>query len=235
MTRASTLAEAFAEVCAMQAPLNARLAAYADKLRELNFPFAEAYDDLVARLFSGEVGNMVPELGAALPQFVLPDRSGLLVSLEELTKQGPVILSLNRGHWCPFCRITLRTIAEHNDEIAKTGAQVVSIIPDRQQFTDDLRRTTQHNIRILTDVDCGYALSLGLVVWVGEHLKTLMKGRGYHLDTYHGNDGWFLPAPATFVVDGDARIIGRFVDPDFRKRMEVDDILSILTRFRSDR
>jgi len=34
----------------MDAPLNARLAAYAAKLRELNFPFAEAYDDLVARL-----------------------------------------------------------------------------------------------------------------------------------------------------------------------------------------
>jgi hypothetical protein len=34
----------------MEAPLNERLAAYADALRELNFPFAEAYDELFARL-----------------------------------------------------------------------------------------------------------------------------------------------------------------------------------------
>jgi peroxiredoxin len=235
LTRASTLAEAFTEVCAMQAPLNVRLAAYADKLRELNFPFAEAYDDLVSRLYSGEVGTMAPGLGTALPPFLLPDRSGLLVSLEDLTAHGPVIINFNRGHWCPFCRITLRTIAEYHEKIAQTGAQVVSIIPDRQQFTDDLRRTTRHTISILTDIDCGYALSLGLVVWLGENLKTLMKGRGYHLDTFHGNDGWFLPVPATFVVDSDARIIGRFVDPDFRKRMDVDDILSVLAHCRSDR
>lgn len=235
MTPVQTLAEAFAEVCAMRAPLNARLTAYASKLRELNFPFADAYDDLVARLYSGEVGHMAPPIGAEMPPFLLPDRSGLLVSLEELTCQGSVILSFNRGHWCPFCRIALRTIAEYHEEIAHTGAQVVSIIPDRQQFTDELRRATHDKIRILTDIDSGYALSLGLVVWVGENLKTLMKGRGYHLDAFHGNEGWFLPVPATFVVDTDARILARFVDPDFRKRMEVDEILAAIDGSRSRR
>lgn len=212
----------------MTAPLNVRLAAYAGKLRELNFPFADAYDDLVARLYSGEVGRMAPALGDVMPSFLLPDRSGALVSLEQLTSRGPIVLSFNRGHWCPFCRIALKTIAEHHQEIAQAGAEVVSIIPDRQQFTDDLRRTTQDAIRILTDIDSGYALSLGLVVWVGENLKTLMKGRGYHLDAFHGNDGWFLPVPATFVIDNDARILARFVDPDFRKRMEIDEILAAL-------
>lgn len=228
MTRIETLAEAFADVCAMDAPLNTRLAAYASKLRELNFPFADAYDDLVARLYSGEVGSAAPALGDEMPPFLLPDRSGALVSLEELTSKGPIVLSFNRGHWCPFCRITLKTIAEHHDEIAQAGAEVVSIIPDRQQFTDDLRRATQDTIRILTDIDSGYALSLGLVAWVGENLKTLMKGRGYHLDAFHGNDGWFLPVPATFVIGNDTRILARFVDPDFRRRMEIDEILAAI-------
>lgn len=228
MTRIETLAEAFADVCAMDAPLNTRLVAYASKLRELNFPFADAYDDLVARLYSGEVGSAAPALGDEMPPFLLPDRSGALVSLEELTSKGPIVLSFNRGHWCPFCRITLKTIAEHHDEIAQAGAEIVSIIPDRQQFTDDLRRATQDTIRILTDIDSGYALSLGLVAWVGENLKTLMKGRGYHLDAFHGNDGWFLPVPATFVIGNDTRILARFVDPDFRRRMEIDEILAAI-------
>jgi peroxiredoxin len=64
---------------------------------------------------------------------------------------------------------------------------------------------------------------------VGEALKGLMKGRGYHLDAFHGNDGWFLPVPATFVIGRDCRIRARFVDPDFRKRMEIDEILSALS------
>lgn len=212
----------------MQAPLNARLAAYASKLRELNFPFADAYDDLVSRLYSGEVGREAPLPGERMPPFLLPDRSGSLVSLDELTSKGPVVLSFNRGHWCPFCRIQLRTISEHHQEIAQSGARVVSIIPERQLFVDELRRLTEDKIVILTDIDSGYALSLGLIVWVGETLKSLMKGRGYHLDEFHGNDGWFLPVPATFVLDQDAVILSRFVDPDFRRRMDVDEILATL-------
>jgi peroxiredoxin len=83
---------------------------------------------------------------------------------------------------------------------------------------------------ILTDIDSGYALSLGLVMWVGESLKKMMKGRGYHLDAFHGNDGWFLPVPATFVVGQNSQIRARFVDPDFRKRMEIDEIIAALPR-----
>jgi peroxiredoxin len=65
-------------------------------------------------------------------------------------------------------------------------------------------------------------------MWIGEHLKTLMKGRGYHLETYHGNDGWFIPVPATFVVGTDRMVVARFVDPDFRRRMDIDEILAAL-------
>lgn len=226
MSQSQTLAAAFADICTMDAPLNVRLTAYATKLRELNFPFAEAYDELVARLYAGEVGLDAPSVGARMPAFVLPSRSGALVSLDELTSKGTVVLSFNRGHWCPFCKIELRTLAGYHRELARNGARTVSIMPDRQVFTSELRVWTHDSVIILTDIDNGYALSLGLVMWVGERLKVLMQGRGYHLDAYHGNDGWFLPVPATFVVDKDSYIRARFVDPAFRKRMAIDEILA---------
>jgi peroxiredoxin len=229
LAQTQTLADAFADICMMDAPLNARLAAYASKLRELNFPFAEAYDDLVARLYAGEVGCAAPSVGEIMPLFTLPSRSGSLVSLDDLVIRGPVVLSFNRGHWCPFCKIELKTISDYHSEIENQGARVVSIMPDRQGLTGDLRALTRDSILLLSDIDCGYALSLGLVAWVGEALKGLMKGRGYHLDAFHGNDGWFLPVPATFVIGRDFRIRARFVDPDFRKRMEIDEILSALS------
>jgi peroxiredoxin len=212
----------------MDAPLNSRLSAYTDKLRELNFPFAEAYDELVARLYAGEVGRDAPSVGETMPSFLLPDRSGTLVALSELTAEGSIVLSINRGHWCPFCKIELKTLAEHHLEIERAGAQIVTIIPDCQRFTDDLRSLTKNKITILTDIDNGYALSIGLVAWVGETLKMLMKGRGFHLDVFQGNDGWFLPVPATFVIDRKFRIRARFVDSDFRKRMEISEIVAAL-------
>jgi peroxiredoxin len=227
-TSAATLADAFNDVCAMDGPLNVRLSAYSAKLRELNFPFAEAYDDLVARLYAGEVGHDAPKPGELMPPFMLPSKTGTVISLDDLIAAGPVVISFNRGHWCPFCKIELRTIASYHRQIADRGGRVVSIMPDRQQFLDDIRDATGSTIDILSDMDNGYALSLGLVMWVGEAVKTLMQGRGYHLESYQGNDGWYVPIPATFVVGRDGRIIARTVDPDFRKRMEIDDILAAL-------
>lgn len=226
--KSATLADAFNDICAMDGSLNVRLGAYSAKLRELNFPFAEAYDDLVARLYAGEIGRDAPKPGDEMPPFLLPSKTGALVSLEDLIAKGPLVISFNRGHWCPFCKIELRTIASYHRQIEAHGGQVVSIMPDRQQFVGDLREATGHAVDILTDMDNGYALSLGLVMWLGETVKHLMQGRGYQLESYQGNDGWYVPVPATFVVGRDGRIIARTVDPDFRRRMEIDEILAAL-------
>jgi peroxiredoxin len=48
------------------------------------------------------------------------------------------------------------------------------------------------------------------------------------LSEFHGNDGWMLPIPATFVVGRDGLVDARFIDPDFRKRMEIDDLIAAL-------
>jgi peroxiredoxin len=228
LKQTSTLAEAFEEICEMDAPLNVRLGAYAERLRELNFPFAEAYEDLVARLLAGEIGTTAPECGEVMPPFILPARSGVLVSLEELTARGPVVISFNRGHWCSFCKIELRTLSSFHGAIAGHGAEVVSIMPERQQFVENVDPRALASLNILSDIDNGYALSLGLVMWLGERVRELMRGRGYHLETFQGNEGWFVPLPATFVVGRDGRIISRSVDPDFRRRMDIEDILAAL-------
>lgn len=224
----NTLAQAFADICVMDGPLSRKLAAYSDKLRELNFPFAEAYDTLVARLIDGGIGSGAPKVGERMPPFLLPARDRSLVSLDALLADGPVVISFNRGHWCPFCKIELRTIAAHHAEIAAHGGRIVSILPDRQAFLGPLDADTDHKLMVLSDIDNGYALTLGLVLWLGERIKELMRGRGTHLDAIQGNDGWFVPLPATFVVAADGTVAARHVDPDFRSRWEVDEILAAL-------
>jgi len=46
--------------------------------------------------------------------------------------------------------------------------------------------------------------------------------------SFHGNDGWVLPIPATFVIGRDGIIKARFVDPDFRRPMAIEDLLATL-------
>lgn len=228
MTQTGTLAAAFDEICRIDAPLNARLAAYADKLREFNSPFAADYDNLIARLKDVEAGSQAPAVGEIMPSFLLPTEPARLVSLDELTAMGSVVVSFDRGHWCPFCRIALKSIADFRDELEAWGAQVVSIIPDRQEFAQRLRTETFDKLHVVTDIDNGYALSLGLTIWLGDVIKGHLIERGYQLATYQGNDGWYVPIPATFIVGRDGRVIARFVDPDFRKRMDIEAILEAL-------
>jgi peroxiredoxin len=163
-----------------------------------------------------------------MPPFHLPDEAGRVVSLERLLSKGPVAVTFHRGHWCPYCRLNTKALAEAQTEIESNGGQVVAIMPDRQQFAEKFKTESQARFPILTDMDNGYALSLNLVVWVGAEMERMIASAGRDIPSYQGNTSWMLPIPATFVVGTDARIKARFVDPDYRKRMAVEALLTAL-------
>jgi peroxiredoxin len=223
---AKTLDEAYEQARLLDAPLAERLEAYARASRELNKPLTDAVERLIGRLRDGGIGIGAPQEGDTMPSFLLPDHAGRLVRLEELLAKGPLVVTFARGHWCPYCRIAVSALAEVADEVARAGAGIIAIVPDRQIFAAKLRAEAHAPFPILTDIDNGYALSLGLLFWVGEDMRQQMLARGADPAQSQGNDSWFVPVPATFVVVPDGRILARHVDPDYRKRMEVDAVLA---------
>jgi peroxiredoxin len=225
---ARTIAEAFEHARALDAPLAERLDDYANSLRELNRPMADAVDRLVARLKKSDVAATAPTEGETMPSFLLPDHTGRLVRMEDLLSQGPLAVTFARGHWCPYCRIAVSALAEVADDVAVVGARIVAIVPDRQEYAAKLKAEANAPFPILTDIDNGYALSLGLAFWVGAEMQEHMQARGVDPTGSQGNESWFVPVPATFVVGRDGKIVARHVDPDYRKRMEVDAILDAL-------
>jgi peroxiredoxin len=114
------------------------------------------------------------------------------------------------------------------NEIAARGARVVSIMPETEEFIGKAAAKTRNAVTFLSDIDCGYALNLGLVIWLGERVRDLYLSHGLNLEMYQGSNSWFVPIPATFVVGKDGRILARHVDPDFRHRMDVEDIIATL-------
>ena len=229
---ATSLAEALAqstERCRrMDAPLAVRLQALADDVRALSAPFAEIVDRMVARLQSQGVGETAPSPGDPMPPFVLPDQDGHLVSLEALLESGPVVLAFHRGQWCPYCQINADALARLDPEVTALGARIVAITPNVQQFNSELQGGTCAPFPVLSDMDNGYALELNLAIRVPEEKRQAMTGAGWDIAVYQRSDAWLLPIPATFVVGTDGRVKARFVDPDYRKRMAVEDILSAL-------
>ncbi len=62
----------------------------------------------------------------------------------------------------------------------------------------------------------------------------MIAGAGWDVPAYQGGGPWVLPVPSVFVVGQDGIITARHVDPDYRRRMELDDLLCALDRFRTD-
>ncbi|RRH92076.1 AhpC/TSA family protein [Mesorhizobium tamadayense] len=229
--QAMTFEQSVQAAIELDAPLNERMAVIAAAVRRLNPDFADAVERLVVRLEIQGAGGLAPAPGDTMPAFLLPDDEGRLVSLAEVLLRGPAVITFQRGHWCPYCRLNAIGIVEAQQEIASLGGQVVAIMPERRRFAKAMKAAVGAQFPFLTDMDNGYALSLNLAIWIGTEMERLM-GVAYDLPHYQGNASWFLPIPATFVVGMDGVITDRFVDPDYRQRMDIDDLITALRRAR---
>ena len=225
--RTETLDDAFRRVRDLDVSLQEQLHAFAETVKRERPEFAAAVDRLIQRLRQYGAGESAPQIGESMPPFVLPDDAGQMVSLDELLDRGPVAVTFHRGHWCPYCRININALVEAHRELPASGGQIVAIMPDLQKFVAELKAQSNVPFPILTDMDNGYALSLNLTIWVGAEVQKMMEGRR-DLPTFQGNSSWMLPIPATFVVGRDGLVRARFIDPDYRNRMMISDMLDAM-------
>lgn len=178
-------------------------------------------------------GKVGPQIGETMPQFNLPDENGRLVGLTSLLRSGPAVISINRGHWCPYCKLDLRSLAEINGEIERLGARTIAIMPDSAEFTGGYVVRNSLPFPVLSDIDLGYSLVLDLIFWVGDQIRELYGQVGVDLEKYHGNQACFLPMASKFIVGRDGLVKARHVNVEFRERMEPEAIIGELRKLRS--
>jgi peroxiredoxin len=222
------LEQSFARCRNLEVPLGDRLQAFANELRRLVPHFQTAVDSLVTRLAESNAGATAPKVGEPMPAFLLPDEQGRLVRLEDLLGDGPAALAFNRGHWCPYCRINIEALARAQEEVAAERRRIAAIVPDRQRFAVWLKSDAKAPFPVLTDMNNGYAMALGLAIYVGDEVKQMMVSSGFDPSVSQGTDDWMLPIPATFIVGTGGIVRARFVDPDYRMRMAIEDLLAAL-------
>ena len=209
-------------------PLSAQLKAYDSLLRARNPAAGEAYQSLVDHLSAVDAGANAPSAGDPLPSFQLPDENGRLMSLSELLDSGPLVISFNRGNWCPYCWLELSALEDRATAIGEGGGAVVSITPEVAIFSRRLKNRLDLSFPVLTDLDNGYALELGLAISLNAAVREVYVKAGIDLGTFQRSDGWFLPIPATLVVDRRGIIRHSYVNSDFRERIEPGGIPGLL-------
>jgi len=206
--------------------------ALADRLDEMRRSFDPArdvlYDKFVESLRAAGAASGSPRVGDALPPFALPDSRGLYVSSSGLLAQGPLVLSFYRGGWCPYCRTEMTAWSEAAPEVRRLGASFVAVTGESGGGAESLRQKLGLDGEILCDVDHGLALQLGLVVHVTDEVRQAYLRVGRDLSQSYGSDAWFIPVPATYVVDSQGIVRFAEADVDFRHRAEPEAVLSVL-------
>lgn len=214
---------AFEEARISEAPLSDRLRIIANVVSGQFPEFNETVEEFVGRLDRARAGDSAPEAGEPFPSFILPDQDGRLVSLESLLGQGPLVVAFVRGHWCPYCQLNVTALAEIEESVKP--ARIVAISPETQHYSRLLREEAGATFSFLTDVGASFALSLNLAIWIDQKFSRAIAESGCDVPIYNGTQSWILPIPSVFVLRKNGIISARHIDPDYRHRMEVSELL----------
>ncbi len=204
--------------------------------RELRSRRAEADPAYLARIVDAAehlarsgMPHRVKRAGGAAPDFALAAADGRSIVLSDLLRRGPVVMSVFRGEWCPFCRAEIDALLAAQPAIARLGASLVLLSPEAPSAPLAAAVTRLGDAAaVVQDPGLGVALLYGLVYRVPEVLRTFYLAEDPGLARSLDGAGWLLPLPADFIVGTDGRIVVSFADPDFTRRLDPALILETL-------
>jgi peroxiredoxin len=190
------------------------------------------YDDLVAHLKESGALNGLMKVGAAFPDFALPNAEGRIVTRADVLTGGPAVIVFDRGAWCPYCTAVLGELAKIGPALKAAGAAVVAVTPEVSGGAARIKSQCGIDFDVLSDIDNLLGMECGLVFRLPDSLRRAYLEKGIDLERLNGNDLWLLPAPATFVIASDGTVAKSFLDIDFRYRVEPAEILKTVQALR---
>jgi len=200
----------------------------ADLRAKVGEPFKSLSDGVVERLIAAQSAEQALKPGDKCPAFAMPTAEGAIATSTDLLAKGPLVLSFYRGKWCPFCSAELEALHGATKEIRATGGQLAAVTAEVGGLALAVKQERGFAFDILCDVDNGVALEFGIVFRVTPAMVQTFSEIGPKFPEIYGNQSWFLPIPATYIVARDGTIAEAFVNPDFRYRLDPADIVRAL-------
>lgn len=180
------------------------------------------------RLIASGIERQTISLGQRIPDFTLPNAYGDLVSSNFLLSKGPIVLSFYRGGWCPYCNLELKALQEYLPEIIARGANLVAVSPEKPDNSLSLQEKLSLAFPVLSDARNDLARRLGLVFVLDQSIRAIYRDFGINLVESNGNDSFELPIPAIYVISRNGTVLGAYVNPDYRQRLDPETILKWL-------
>lgn len=196
------------------------------EMMSLRPPEYRALLDAAALTLRDTALELILRPGDRLPDFVLPDAEGNQVFSGDLLARGALVVVFFRGDWCPFCRETLTALDQVLPEISAAGASLAALTFDTGDNVASDWQGLRLRFPVLSDADGGTALAFGTMFHVPDALRAFYENIGIEIGVRHGSETWFLPIPATFIVDRTGIIRYVHASGDVTDRMEPLDIVA---------
>ena len=168
--------------------------------------------------------------GDQFPDFALPDQHGVVRPLSHYLAEGPVVLNIYRGGWCPYCNLEMQALNIALPEFVKRGVTLLGLTPEMPTTVQDTLTANELAITVLSDEGNRVSASLGLVFELPEVLRPIYERFGIDIPASNGDDSFTLPVPATYILGQDRVARYHFVNVDYTQRAEPTQLIAELDR-----
>ena len=167
-------------------------------------------------------------IGSNVPELMLRTIDGKPFNLNEAIRNKPTVLIFYRGGWCPYCNMQLSQLQEIEADIIKYGYQIIAISPDRPEKLNESFDKYKMNYLLLSDSYMAGAKAFGIAFKLDE--STIKKYGEYGIDLVDasGEKHYSLPVPSVFVIGTDGIVKFKYVNPNYKVRLDANVLLSIL-------
>lgn len=166
------------------------------------------------------------QIGDVFPEAVLLNHKNQEASLKAALGGKPAIISFYRGTWCPYCNIELAYYNELLGEEENKDVRLFAISPEKPDATIANTDVESLNFVVCSDINNKLAKDINLVFGLPEKVQAIYEKFGIDLDNTQGNTERELPVPATFIVNGDGKVVYVDLDEDYTTRPDAEEVLA---------
>jgi len=180
----------------------------------------------IGKLAQSGIIEKAKSKGDKAPYFTLENSDGKQISLSNLLEKGSVVLSFNRGNWCPFCNLEFKALQESISAIKNTGANLVVISPQLPIMSRELKQKNGFEYDILYDKGNEVAKQFGISFALPEPLRPIHDAFGMDIPAHNGNTSFELPLATTYVINKDGNITYSYINANWMKRAEPNEVIA---------
>jgi len=159
------------------------------------------------------------------PVFTAKDQNGKKVSLKNELRNGAVVVVFYRGQWCLYCNRQLKALQDSLSFIKEKGATLIAVSPEKPDNISKTIEKTKAAYPVLFDDSLKIMKSYDVAYRVDSTTIEKYKQFGINFYDVNGSNGATLPVPAVYIINKEGIIIFKHFDPDYRKRVSVQEIL----------